>query len=389
MTAHGSQSGISVIKEVVWGVTPTGQFKGLNFTSEDLKYEIENKESNNVRPDRQTSDLIQTGAGAVGGIETEMQAGNLDYILPGALWSNSDWLAAPTVSGTTDFAVELSAGAGGIITFDAGVDLSNVETGHYFYLSGPTETANTGIFKVKGISGQDIQVTAPLAAELAVSGVVWKGDTIRNGTTATPFSMERANNDVSKFNVFSGMTTGVLEGNIESEEIITINVSFVGKEDAPASATASTPAATALSLNPIMSAAANVGGVYIDDTLLSACEVQKLDFSFDNKTEGKKAVSTLGNCRVTGKSIAVGGSLILYFEDHVQYLIYKAGTSFSMDATFFDYLGNMYVISWDKCKYDAAATNTTGKDDDVLFESTWKAMVGPNGYTMQITKIEA
>ena len=107
MGAKGSQSGISYIKEVAWGVTPVGQFTGVNFTAEDMAFAIENKTSKNIRPDRQTADLIQVGAECGGGFEGELQASNLDGLLPG-FFMESDWTINVLKNGVTrsSFSIE-------------------------------------------------------------------------------------------------------------------------------------------------------------------------------------------------------------------------------------------------------------------------------------------
>ena len=95
----------------------------------------------------------------------------------------------------------------------------------------------------------------------------------------------------------------------------------------------------------------------------------------------------MGNCGVAGKSIELTGSITLYFEDHAQYLKYKASTFFSLDVTLYDEFGNMYVIAFDAVFFDSLSANVTGKDDDVLLEGTWTAKMGPNGFTMQVTRV--
>jgi Phage tail tube protein len=107
MGAKGSQAGLGYLKEVVWGVTPTGQFTGINFSSEDFTYGIEKKPSNNIRPDRQTTDLIPVDADCEGGFEVDFQAENLDGLFP-AFFMVSDWTADVIQNGVqrTSFSFE-------------------------------------------------------------------------------------------------------------------------------------------------------------------------------------------------------------------------------------------------------------------------------------------
>jgi hypothetical protein len=90
--AEGSRAGISYTKETAWGVTPTAQFTGVNFITDDLTYPIESEESENVRPDRQNSGITQVGADCSGGLQTVLQAVNADTLFPG-FFMEADWTA--------------------------------------------------------------------------------------------------------------------------------------------------------------------------------------------------------------------------------------------------------------------------------------------------------
>lgn len=384
--AQGSQTSLAFMLETVWGTTPAGQFKGVSFSAEDFNFVSESKASNNVRPDRQTADIKRTGGGAEGGFESDLQITNLDYIFPGLLWSDTDWLNAGTVSGTTSFAVETGAGVGGKITFPAAT-VDELEVGHFFLIENALDSANNGVFKVKDITGQVVQVFDPLVTEAATAGVTLSGETIRNGVKQYSYSVEESFLDIGKYFLGTGMVPDTFEMTIESEDIITAKCSFIGKDWEPKDVITSSPAATDLSTLPVLVAGSSVGGVYIDETLLESCEVQKFDFSFANKAEGRKSISVLGNCGVAGKSIELTGSITLYFENHIQYNRYKASEFFSLDVTLYDEFGNMYIIAFDAVFFDSLSANVTGKDDDVLLEGTWTAKMGPNGFTLQVTRV--
>ena len=381
MGAQGSQSGIAIREEVVWGEVDAGQFTGTNFTSEDMAFAIENQVSNNVRPDRQTSDLVQVGASCEGGFETEMQSANIDDLLPGFLW-DTDWHAPPSGESVV-FTIETGSGVGGLMTV---ADSSVFSLGQVVEISG--SVSNDGIYTVKALpDGTKVQFYAPLVTETSVA-VTFLGHYLRNGVFKHSYSIERANNDVSQFFLYRGMVGSVLEMAIESGAPITAKLAFIGKDEQLAQTQWGTTDPTATSVKPILNAVSSVGEVSVDNVAMSSCLLQKVDFSLDNQVEGKTGVGVLGYCSAEGKSIALTGNISMYFNDETYYEKYLGSTAFGLSFTVEDTLGNTYVIQLPQCKFDAATANVSGKDDDVMVEGTFVAIMHPtSGYMIQLTRI--
>lgn len=310
MGAQGSQSGIAIRPESVWGVLDPGIFEGVNFTEEDMSFGIKNEISKNVRPDRQTADLVQVGAECSGGFNTEFQATNLDSMLPAFFWA-AGWEADTPAVGS---------------------------------------------------------------------------QTIKNGVTKSSFSIERANNDVSQFFLYTGMVPNTIEMTLEAGSPVICNVDFVGKEEQLNQVQWGTGNPTPAPVTPIMSSVSSVGSIKIDSVPLESCLIQKASWKLDNKVEGKTGVAVLGNCNADGKSIELTGSLSLYFNDQTYYQKYLNSTAFSLEFTLIDSAGNTYVIELAKCKFDEATANVTGKDDDVMMECSIVGIVGDAGHTISMIR---
>lgn len=90
--ANSSETRLAFVEESAWGTTPAGpSFQNLRFTGETLNVDHENVTSDEIRADRNVSDLILVGSGASGGLDFEMTYGTLDNLLEGLLqeaWSN-------------------------------------------------------------------------------------------------------------------------------------------------------------------------------------------------------------------------------------------------------------------------------------------------------------
>ncbi len=386
MGAKGSNASISVRKEVVVGTLDAGQFTGVNFSEEDMGFAIEHKESNNIRPDRQTTDLVPVGAEAAGGFKSESVAEDWDILLPGVLF-DSGWHAPVQPASACSFAIETGAGLGGKITMDANSVASLVED-QFIFLSGATLAANRGLFRIIDITGTVVQVDRPCATEAAVTLTI-KGDRIRNGVTKTTYSIERAHEDISQFFLYLGMLPSTYGQEIESGEPIMESIAFIGMSEDNDTTTASTPAASDPSTNPVLNGVTSVGSISVNNVAISDCLIQKVSYEIDNKAKGKPAVGTLGYCDVDGASLKVTGKLTLYFSDATYYTKYRNSTAFSLTIPMSDSLGNQRIVHFPACKFHEMKSNVTGKDDDVLLESGFTAIVGPNGYTVQIVRIAA
>jgi len=211
-------------------------------------------------------------------------------------------------------------------------------------------------------------------ADTAISGALVGTNLLVNGVLKKSFSIQRSNNDIGQYFVYAGMTPNTIEWNIETGSPVTINLGFVGKDEtlSQSQVTEDDPVVT-----PIINAVTSVTEIAIDGAPLTECLVQKLSIMLDNKAEGKSGIGVLGYCAVDGKSIEVTGSITMYFNDQTQYMKYINSGNFSIKITFSDTLGNIIVLFLPFCKYDEATANVTGKDDDVLFEASFVAIMNP------------
>ncbi len=379
MGAQGSQALLSFRGEVDWGKLDPGEFTGVNFTSEDMTLAIENQVSNNIRPDRQTADLVQVGAECSGGFETEFQADNIDGLLPGFLW-DVDWLPGPTSETGATITAEGTPGTGGTMTV---ADEAIYLVGMTLRISAPS--LNEGIHTIKEVAVGLVTFHDPMVDESA--DLVFTGESIINGVTKHSFSIERVNTDIQQYFLYLGMVPNTLTMTIESGSPITANLGFVGKNET-LSQSESGASYTDAPLTPIMNAISSVGQVGIDGAPLAACLLQKIDFTLDNQATGKTGIGVLGFCDVDGKSISLTGSIAMYFNDQTYYEKYLNSESFSVQFDLEDPLGNAYSIQLPECKFDSATANVTGKDDDVMVEGTFVAIVDPvYGFTIKITKM--
>lgn len=84
--ATSNRTALYYVKEVTFGTTPaTPALTSIRYTGESLNYNIQNIKSQEIRADRNTTDLIQTQGDAGGDINVEMSYGSFDDLIESAL----------------------------------------------------------------------------------------------------------------------------------------------------------------------------------------------------------------------------------------------------------------------------------------------------------------
>lgn len=103
-----NRTGLAFVKETTWGTTPASALQTLRYTGESLDYTVETTKSNEIRSDRNISDLTVVGFTASGGFNFELSYGTFDELLAGALMST--WATDVLKNGTTEtsFTIERS-----------------------------------------------------------------------------------------------------------------------------------------------------------------------------------------------------------------------------------------------------------------------------------------
>lgn len=187
--AESNRAQIRVIKEAVWGTTPTsGITKQVRLTSSGLEASKDTKTSDEIRADRMVSNIIEVAASSSGPIEFEFSAGSMDDFLEAFVlgaWTEplNYWMVKGSSVAVTDT---------NTITI-SGEDYTNyITVGQYVKLEGFLDDANNGYFEVSakafGAGNTTIDVVGtPLIAEAgsAFTKVMDAGDVLVAATTVT------------------------------------------------------------------------------------------------------------------------------------------------------------------------------------------------------------
>lgn len=183
----GARTQLRYIPESVFGTTPgTGTPKCLRRTNDDLGFRVQSATSEEIRSDRQTTDLVLVGASAEGSINFELSYGEYDELLAAVL--QGTWNTDVLTNGTTQssFSIEREHADLAQFVLYRGMTPNTLELN---LQSGAIVTGSFGFMgkdqaALSGTTGLPGSPTASLTNDImnAVSGV---GDILEGGSEIT------------------------------------------------------------------------------------------------------------------------------------------------------------------------------------------------------------
>lgn len=337
------------------------------FTGESFAHEKTTVVSAEVRPDRQTADIIKVGAEAKGDLSFELNFSDFQHFFEAAVMGAIQTVA---VSATVDCNHTTQ-----VITGTAG-DFDDVIVGCSLLIAGFATSANNGIKQVvaKAVDGSTITLAAAslTASETAVA-VTMDGKHLKNGITPYSYFMERKVPDSAgtyKYQQFLGMQPDTMELTFESKAIVSGKIGFVGKigqtSNSPLDA-----ALTAPSSNTPVNATNNVGTITRGGAAMTE-KFKKLTLSIANGLRGRDAIGVEGNFALGVGSFMLTGNMESYFADNTLLAAVIAHDYTSIGYRVTDADGNVLIIFIPRLVLNGNAS-VGGKDTDVMIPLTIQA----------------
>lgn len=377
--AASNRVGIGRVKETVWGETPANPvFKQTRYTGESLTGSISTETSQEMRDDRMTSDLVVVDGSPSGDINIEMSYGSYDDLIESAMMSTfSSPLAIVGDAGD----IEASVTDGGFVS-TTGNKFLNVAVGQWIRVAGFTNPGNNGFFRVTAKPGNDeITVSPAPAADEAPAGaaVSITGSLIRNGTTLSSYTLQKRFNDLTPnvYHRFRGMRVGTMEMSMETGSILTGSFGFVGRDDDMSEDALSGVSYEAAPTTQVMNAVTSVRNVLQGGLAVGAGGLMSMSLTLDNSMREQKGIGVLGNVGVSPGTLNVTGDASLYFQDGTQYQKFKDADGFLLSFRMQDLAGNALVVTLPNCKYESMEIVAGGLDQDVMAESSYRAVLDP------------
>ena len=364
-----------------FGVLQGGNGKLVNFTGESLDYAIQNETSKAIRSDRQTTDLVQVGASASGGIQFEQVYKDLDTLMEGLFQSTwtyygtnglSAAIGTLTLTSTTITAAAAPAGN------DA---FTNLKKGQWFEITPPAGAAqsvkdylNSRAFRVSltvAPTSTVITVDAITPIDTAKAGTTLSGAQIgsariTHGSTMRSYSLEVGHLDIGQYRQYLGMIPSKFDLKLAAGAIVTGSMDFMGQSMKLTQATGMGTPTAAETFTPA-NAVRGIVDIYEGGSAISAVTyIKSADLSFDNSLRAQTALGVFGNAGIAAGTLKVTGKLEIYFASAAHYNKFINGSESSLAIPVLDPAGNGYIWYIPRLKYTTGKVATGGLDQDLM-----------------------
>ncbi|MDH3377782.1 MAG: phage tail tube protein [Gammaproteobacteria bacterium] len=399
------------VEETAWGEIPVSggspEAPNLNefrFTNDSLTQTTETSVSEEIRSDRQVSDIIRTAVSAGGEVGVELSFGSHDALLAGGLYDNFS-AEVNEVSVSASFTLG-SPGPGVFQLLASPVQpspnwLANVSVGQFLRITGSlTSPTNDGFYKVAFVdaaAGLIRFTTAPPSSEPAGTFNI-RGSFIKNGVTRKSFTIEKEFSDVvvttdsphtGAFQYFTGMRVGTVSLTIAPGSIINGSFTFEGKQAFSVGATIGDGLPTEVSTADVLNAVDNITDILINGVEDPNCSFTSVEFSIENNLRAQPCIGSLANSGIGLGRTNVTGTIEAYLLDRTffeRYLNFDT-VSISFRATLG---GDSYLFDFPAVKFISGTTETPGNDADVLVSVEFNAKRDPTSdYMVAINKFPA
>ena len=362
---------IAYIEEDTFGVKKEGSaLQILRYNSESLKQDMATALSEEIRSDRQISDVARIGVSASGSIDFELSYGSHDDFLKAALQSAS-WSAEVRIEGFTFSADQADN------SFNDSASrfvAAGFTADQWIFTAGFDTSANNGFFKIVSVVAAKMVVEGgTLQTELVGSSdprEIIQGAYITNGVTAYSYNIEKDFDDLTTvFSLLKGMSINTLSLDVPADGIIKGSFGFMGSDEESLTASAGS-SYTSETTSVIMT-----GANHVTDFLenLSDLAILSLSLNFNNNLRTRLQVGTLGVASIGSGSVEITGTVTLHLADSTLFDKYLNQTVTSIVIAVQDVDGNGYVIELPSVKIIDGTRSAGGLNTDVIGSFEFRA----------------
>lgn len=393
MSATANRAEVLRVKEATWGELPNNPaWTPVRMTGESLNNDITTEQSQEIRPDRALTDLVNVDAAVGGGVDFELSYGSFDDLLEALLMDSWTTVSVASVGGDIE---TLATHDDNLISVTPG-KFASVRVGQSLVIDGFTDPGNNGVFKVVA-KADDETLTLfpePASAESATGAdVEMTGDVLSNGITEQSFSLLRVFNDASPVarQLFSGMRVGSMSLEFSTGSIVTGSFTFLGRSaewiNAEPAGSTTNPAST----TDVMNSVTNIFDINMNGVGLCATGlVSNFTLEVDNQHREQKGLCRLGAVGVVAGQLSVTVSGSQYFVNDAEAVNFEQSRDFSFSWGMEDADGNRYVFNLPRNKYESFAANASGLDTDIMSEVTFRSLLDTaSGKVILISRLPA
>lgn len=395
-TASASAAQLRYLVETVEGTTPAGDPKRYRVTKESLNQSIEAQSSQELRADRQVSDVSLVSGSVGGSLDWELSFKTHDDFIEALLAST--WVVGGTDGVKSCTAVTYTHATK---IFASTTQFPAMERGQWFRISGHPTAAINGVYRCSTtVAPTTSSITIDTAAgEPGVDGasqtVSLSTSRIKNGLAdLKTFSIEKCFSDVDQYFMATGMAVQSMNLNFNTGETIKGSFAFLGRTMTRDTATmfpdgiGSEVAATTTPLvNTVNNTVILLDGVSMGD---SCAESFSLTVATGMK-ERRCLGSGIGLAGVSQGTFDINGSLNIYFGATTSASVYDkmiADQPISLSIYCEDANGDGYAFTIERAKISSSEVVAGGINTDVMMNLEVQATIGTvNGAMLIIDRL--
>ena len=384
--------------ETTRGTIPSTALNTNRVTSIRKKATKQTVSSEELREDRQISDITEVGQAANLGLGVEWSYGTHDEWLAG-LFFNA-WNSPVTVTGSSDI---VFAAAGKTITQSGASFDTQFKVGEIIRIRGTTSNGTNTVpkwFTIAALSATVITVSETVVDENNTSAQLygnrlrnWYADVAGGGFVDKAYTVELKPSDLSStFMNQRGMTFNTLDLNLTARQKVTAEFGLLGMRFATATATVGTGSAAAATTTSILNATSNVAALTATDGTALAAAVKALRLQFNNNLFELPAIGQKYAIDINPGQFGLTGSLDPYFESKTLMDAFIDHTEASLRVDLVDAAGNRQIISIPSLYYGGqdAGPEAPGNNQPTQLMLPIQARRHPTlGFTVQICRFPA
>jgi len=405
--SDASQTKLSFRDEAVWGedpllVSPQAPGREFRFTSESLNFNVDTAVSEEIRDDRNISDIIRVAANSAGDVNIESSFGAHDPLLEGAFFNN--WVTPvdlnnPFASPFDNIVITVTAAitspiqdSVGTISAASGTPFANVTPGDWIRLSNTGSPNVDGYYLVTAkTDGDNVSVSpSPLSSTSGTFRIRASG--IRNGTSFKSFFIEKEFRDIGQFFGFTGMRVGTWSQNIAPGSILNGTFGFQGEyvTQGQSSQFLTSPQVEPTLTNDVFNAVDNISNILIDGLAPVGTCFTEVSFTLDNQLRPQPCIGQLANSGIGAGQVQISGTIASYFNDLSVYQKFTNFQSVSLSFVATDIDGNSYLYFFPSFKLTTGEVVAGGNNQDVLATFGFTARRDPTyGFAMGLNRFAA
>lgn len=382
MTTTGTKAGgstnrfvLGMKEEAAWGVTPVGNYSAVRITGESLGVDESTTESEELRSDRQTSDVVRTQFDATGSFDFEWSRDSFDDLIASGM--ESAWSTKVDESTTLNFVASTKT----ITDADTSGAFTNVAVGHIIRIGG--SASNNGFFRVvTKASANSITVAETIVDETGSGDETVEGSSVSNGVDVTTFSLIGGFTDVDVYKLFTGMSVGEFSLDCSTGAIVTGSMTMSGKSVAFDD---TAPTVDDAPDTRVFDSVNHFGGLLFDGA--EQAGLTSITLAVTNNLEMQRRIGAIDAYGLRDGRFQATGSLTAYLADTTFLDSFKDETEVSLQFRLIDNTGYGYVFYLPRIRLSNADASAGGSDEDALVSFDYTALASSTlGYTLQISR---